>query len=61
MSLGLPRLESLNFLHFYERRFNEASILEEEVDHNNPVMISQANASPTKTISDAYSVFYFFS
>lgn len=57
MSLGLPRLESLNFLHFYERRFNEASILEEEVDHNNPVMISQANASPTRTISDAYSEF----
>lgn len=57
MPLGQPRLESLNFLRFYGRRFTEASMMEEEAEQSSPVMYSQAKASPTSTTSDAYSHF----
>lgn len=48
--LGNPRMESLNFLHFYGRRFTEASVIAKQ---ENVLLYSQANASPTDTTSSS--------
>lgn len=48
--LGQPRVESLNFLRFYGRRFTEASLMEER----NVMLYSQANASLTSTNSSSH-------
>ncbi|KAJ7965602.1 Receptor-like protein kinase like protein [Quillaja saponaria] len=41
--LSQPRMESLNFLRFYGRRFTEASMITEENEHNDSLMHHQAN------------------
>ncbi|XP_048332186.2 G-type lectin S-receptor-like serine/threonine-protein kinase At5g35370 [Ziziphus jujuba] len=53
MPLCQPRLESLNFLRFYGRRFSEASMIEEETEQNDLVLYPQANASTSSTPSDS--------
>ncbi|XWS15099.1 hypothetical protein CRYUN_Cryun35bG0065000 [Craigia yunnanensis] len=47
--LGQPRVESLNFLRFYGRRFTEASVIEEENGQSNFMLFQQANASLSST------------
>lgn len=47
--LGHPRVESLNFLRFYGRRFTEASMIEEEEGQSDVMFFVQADASPTST------------
>ncbi|XVF64610.1 hypothetical protein PTKIN_Ptkin09bG0182100 [Pterospermum kingtungense] len=48
LPLGQPRVESLNFLRFYGRRFTEASMIEEENGRSDSMLLfQQANASPS--------------
>ncbi|OMP07513.1 Glycosyl transferase, family 51 [Corchorus olitorius] len=47
--LGQPRVESLNFLRFYGRRFTEASMIEEENGQSNFTPYQQENASHSST------------
>ncbi|KAK6277361.1 hypothetical protein POUND7_017684 [Theobroma cacao] len=47
--LGQPRVESLNFLRFYGRRFTEASMIEEENGNSDFMLYQQANASQSST------------
>lgn len=54
MPLGQPRLESLNFLRFYGRRFSEASMIEEETEPNGVALYPQANASTTSAATDSH-------
>ncbi|KAL6957161.1 hypothetical protein U1Q18_037078 [Sarracenia purpurea var. burkii] len=49
--LGTPRLEALNFLRFYGRRFAEASNVEESNGQHSFMLFPQANASATCTKS----------
>ncbi|OWM88438.1 hypothetical protein CDL15_Pgr003850 [Punica granatum] len=51
--LGHPRMESLNFLRFYGRRFTEASVIAEQENEENVLLYSQANACPTSTTSSS--------
>ncbi|XP_062097281.1 G-type lectin S-receptor-like serine/threonine-protein kinase At5g35370 [Humulus lupulus] len=58
MPLGQPRLECLNFLRFYGRRFTEASVMEEVTEQNDTDLHPPANVSSTSSMSDAR---YYFS
>ncbi|KAF8404151.1 hypothetical protein HHK36_009031 [Tetracentron sinense] len=49
IALGKPRVESLNFLRFYGRRFTEASMIEEHNGGSEFMLYPQANASATTT------------
>ncbi|KAF8026617.1 hypothetical protein BT93_F3186 [Corymbia citriodora subsp. variegata] len=49
-----PRVESLNFLRFYGRRFTEDSIIGEENGSNNAILYSQANAFLTTVAGGSY-------
>ncbi|XVE95438.1 hypothetical protein REPUB_Repub02eG0097200 [Reevesia pubescens] len=49
LPLGQPRVESLNFLRFYGRRFTEASMIEEENRQSDLMLFQQANASHSST------------
>lgn len=49
-----PRIESLNFLRFYGRRFTEASMIGEENGSNNAILYSQANAFLTSVAGGSY-------
>ncbi|XWS25182.1 hypothetical protein CRYUN_Cryun27aG0047900 [Craigia yunnanensis] len=49
LPLGQPRVESLNFLRFYGRRFTEASMMEEENGRSDFMLFQQANASHSST------------
>ncbi|KAG8383905.1 hypothetical protein BUALT_Bualt04G0062700 [Buddleja alternifolia] len=55
--LGEPRIESLNFLRFYGRRFTEASTLEENSEPNELVLYRQ----PTTNNSSSYNSFSYMS
>ncbi|KAL5558367.1 hypothetical protein UlMin_034578 [Ulmus minor] len=55
-----PRLESLNFLRFYGRRFTEASMIAEETEQNDPLAHPKPNASSTGT-SDSHANFSYVS
>ena len=58
--LGQPRVQSLNFLRFYGRRFAEASTLEEENGHSSTVLFPEANNSVSST-SDCHAYFSYMS
>ncbi|XVF39390.1 hypothetical protein PTKIN_Ptkin01aG0030900 [Pterospermum kingtungense] len=49
LPLGRPRVESLNFLRFYGRRFTEASMSQEEHGQGDFMQFHQANASHSST------------
>ncbi|MBA0838685.1 hypothetical protein Goarm_004483, partial [Gossypium armourianum] len=49
LPLGQPRVESLNFLRFYGRRFTEASMIEEERRQSDFMLFPQANVSHSST------------
>ncbi|KAI6690883.1 hypothetical protein NL676_027711 [Syzygium grande] len=49
-----PRVESLNFLRFYGRRFTEASVIGEENGSNNAILYSQVNAFLTSAAGGSY-------
>ncbi|XP_038714800.1 G-type lectin S-receptor-like serine/threonine-protein kinase At5g35370 [Tripterygium wilfordii] len=51
ISLGKPRLESLNFLRFIGRRFTEASTIEEEKQQSVIILYPQADTSPISITS----------
>ncbi|PON80868.1 GPCR kinase [Trema orientale] len=53
MLLGQPRLESLNFLRFYGRRFTEASMIEEATEQSGTELHAPANASSASSMSDS--------
>ncbi|KAM7253192.1 hypothetical protein ACFE04_025810 [Oxalis oulophora] len=55
-----PKIESLNFLRFYGRRFTEASMIEEENGQNDEVVYPNANGSPTSSTNGSHSVFLSF-
>lgn len=61
MALGQPRLESLNFLRFYGRRFSEASTIQGDAERNDLVLYPRVNASPTSTASDSRVYFSYVS
>ncbi|KAF4384026.1 hypothetical protein F8388_018778 [Cannabis sativa] len=58
MPLCQPRLECLNFLRFYGRRFTETSVMEEVTEQNVAELHPPANASSRSSMSDAR---YYFS
>ncbi|PIN11012.1 Serine/threonine protein kinase [Handroanthus impetiginosus] len=58
MPLGEPRIESLNFLRFYGRRFNEVSNVDEENDGQNDFV---ALRQQTTTSTSSYSSFSYIS
>lgn len=60
ITLSQPRIESLNFLRFYGRRFSEASMLEETNGQQAAVFYPQANASLT-SISGSHTSFSYVS
>ncbi|TYI76061.1 hypothetical protein E1A91_D06G050300v1 [Gossypium mustelinum] len=49
LPLGQPRVESLNFLRFYGRRFTEVSMIEEERRKSDFMLFPQANVSHSST------------
>ncbi|XVE60365.1 hypothetical protein DITRI_Ditri05aG0123000 [Diplodiscus trichospermus] len=49
LPLGQPRVESLNFLRFYGRRFTEASMIEEDNGQSDFMQFQQLNASRSGT------------
>ncbi|XVF36871.1 hypothetical protein REPUB_Repub19eG0096000 [Reevesia pubescens] len=49
LPLGQPRVESLNFLRFYGRRFTEASMIEEETRQSDCMPFQRANDSHSST------------
>lgn len=55
VATGAPRIEALNFLRFYGRRFTEASTVEESRGLNELMVFQDANASQcsTRTLSTA--------
>lgn len=60
--VGQPRVESLNFLRFYGRRFTEASVIEEE--ENGPkddTFYRRANSSSTSMRTASHSYFSYVS
>ncbi|KAK3010729.1 hypothetical protein RJ639_010690 [Escallonia herrerae] len=59
--LSRPRVESLNFLRFYGRRFAEASMIGEASAQNDVMLYPQANASRTKTKSGSNTYFSYIS
>ncbi|KAA8538510.1 hypothetical protein F0562_028119 [Nyssa sinensis] len=56
-----PRMESLNFLRFYGRRFAEASMIEENHSEKDVMLYPQANASLTSTKSGPPASFSYIS
>ncbi|EEF48361.1 G-type lectin S-receptor-like serine/threonine-protein kinase At5g35370 isoform X2 [Ricinus communis] len=58
--LGQPKVDSLNFLRFYGRRFTEASIIEEENRHSSIMLFPRANNSDSST-SDYHACFSYIS
>ncbi|PSS19449.1 G-type lectin S-receptor-like serine/threonine-protein kinase [Actinidia chinensis var. chinensis] len=58
--LAHPRLESLNFLRFYGRRFTEASTIEENNGEENFILYPQVNASLTNTKSSSSPISSYF-
>lgn len=56
-----PRMESLNFLRFYGRRFSEASTIEEEERESDVMLYQQANASCTSSASGSQHYFSYIS
>ncbi|KAK6938437.1 S-locus glycoprotein domain [Dillenia turbinata] len=61
ITLGHPRMESLNFLRFYGRRFAEASTIEEVNGESNVILFPQANASLASTASGSPTSFSYIS
>ncbi|KAL6519999.1 hypothetical protein OROHE_017142 [Orobanche hederae] len=59
--LGEPRMESLNFLRFYGRRFSEASTLEENSDRRNELMMLYRQPMDDAIISSSYNSFSYIS
>ncbi|XP_057994288.1 G-type lectin S-receptor-like serine/threonine-protein kinase At5g35370 isoform X2 [Hevea brasiliensis] len=59
--LGQPRVESLNFLRFYGRRFAEASMIKEENGQSDFMLFPQANDSTTTTTSESHVCFSYIS
>lgn len=59
--VGQPRVESLNFLRFYGRRFTEASMIEEENGQSDVTIIPRANASLTSTTTGSPTCFSYVS
>ncbi|KAJ4700638.1 Receptor-like protein kinase like protein [Melia azedarach] len=59
--LGQPRVESLNFLRFYGRRFSEASVILEENGQSDVMIFPQANASTASTTIDSHTFFSYMS
>ncbi|GAB4844877.1 hypothetical protein Ancab_038269 [Ancistrocladus abbreviatus] len=53
--IGQPRLESLNFLRFYGRRFAEASMIEEDREQSDCLLYQQTKASSSNTSSGSHS------
>ncbi|KAK1555350.1 hypothetical protein Q3G72_025205 [Acer saccharum] len=56
-----PRVESLNFLRFYGRRFTEASMIEEDNEQSNVMLFPRANTSPMSTTIGSHTCFYYVS
>ncbi|GAB2252122.1 hypothetical protein Droror1_Dr00004969 [Drosera rotundifolia] len=54
ISLGQPRLESLQFLHFYGRRFAEPSMMEEGNGQSDLLLYQQANWPYPRTNGDSH-------
>lgn len=61
MSLSQPRVESLNFLRFYGRRFTEASMIEEATDRNDTELHLRAKTSSPSTPSESHTFFSYMS
>ncbi|KAL5846609.1 hypothetical protein ACOSQ3_010133 [Xanthoceras sorbifolium] len=59
--LSQPRVESLNFLRFYGRRFTEASMIEEDNGQNDIMLFPRANASPMSTTIGLHTCFSYVS
>ncbi|KAI3460596.1 hypothetical protein Pfo_017259 [Paulownia fortunei] len=59
--LGNPRIESLNFLRFYGRRFAESSMAEETGGLNHVIIYPDANASHSSTRSVSNACFSYIS
>lgn len=59
--LGQPRIESLNFLRFYGRRFTEASMIGEENEQRDIILYPEANPSATNTTNDSHACFSYIS
>lgn len=59
--LGQPRMESLNFLRFYGRRFTEASMIEEENEQSDIMFYPQPNTCATSTTSGSHACFSYIS
>ncbi|XP_059631856.1 G-type lectin S-receptor-like serine/threonine-protein kinase At5g35370 [Cornus florida] len=59
--LGQPRMEALNFLRFYGRRFTEASMIEENHGQDNVILYPQANASLANGRSSWHTSFSYIS
>ncbi|XP_030536437.1 G-type lectin S-receptor-like serine/threonine-protein kinase At5g35370 isoform X2 [Rhodamnia argentea] len=56
-----PRVESLNFLRFYGRRFTEASMIGEQNRSNNAILYSEANVLLTSTAGGSHRSFSYMS
>ncbi|XP_052203756.1 G-type lectin S-receptor-like serine/threonine-protein kinase At5g35370 isoform X2 [Diospyros lotus] len=61
LPFGRPRMESLNFLRFYGRRFTEASTIEDNNWQDDYMLHPQANASLTSTKSSSPIFFSYIS
>ncbi|KAL7263281.1 hypothetical protein ACSBR1_001453 [Camellia fascicularis] len=59
--VGQPRLESLNFLRFYGRRFTEASTIEENDGQDDFMLYPRANASVSSKMSGSPTSFSYIS
>lgn len=60
MLVGHPRLESLNFLRFYGRRFTEASMIAEATEKNDTELYPLKASSPS-TASESHAYFSYVS
>ncbi|CAK7347020.1 unnamed protein product [Dovyalis caffra] len=58
---GQPKLESLNFLRFYGRRFTEASMIGEENEQSNIILYPEANTFATSTTNGSHARFSYIS
>ncbi|KAB5568621.1 hypothetical protein DKX38_002414 [Salix brachista] len=59
--LGQPRIESLNFLRFYGRRFTEASMIGEGNEQSGTILYPEANTSATRTTNGSHACFSYIS
>ncbi|KAF9687236.1 hypothetical protein SADUNF_Sadunf02G0072600 [Salix dunnii] len=59
--LGQPRIESLNFLRFYGRRFTEASMIGEGNEQSDIILYPEANTSANRTANGSHACFSYIS